>query len=136
MKIILKIKSLLSPTPISHPFSAKTVVNAIEEVPDNLRYTGSGKAYVQTDTDTGFVAEAWTGQTGQRIGQMTKADFDILKDRRLKETKYRKLKPFWASNYSARRAAIELRSNRGFSQRTIEKYYSAMNAAASPLPVE
>lgn len=136
--LLRHIKSLFVPDTIQHPFAVKAQpVTPVEVLPDNLKYI-KGQAFVQQDFRDGFEADIWTGQTGQRSDQMTPADQDIIKTRRLKESKYRELKVMWAAHYSAAQAARELRSRKGHGQRTLEKYWSAMNAAseASPLSLE
>ena len=55
---------------------------------------------------------------------------------RLKESKYRVLKPYWAKEMSATKAARELKAKgqSGYGKRTIEKYFAAMARAHDPSP--
>lgn len=134
--IFRHIKSLFLPESIQHPFQFKKSIadTPAEVVPDNLKYVkNTGVAFVHQDTDRGFEADIWKGQVGQRSEELTNADMIIMKERRLKESKYRELKLLWSSDYSAAQAARELNHRKGFGQRTVEKYWSAMNSATTTL---
>lgn len=130
------IRQLFGRPTIQHPFVSKVKTQPkteIETKPDNMVYH-AGQAFVRKETSNGFEDTRWNGVSGKRSDTMTSSDMDIITARRLKETKYRELKVYWAAEYSAARVAKEFKGQRGYSQRTVEQYWSAMNAAFSPSP--
>jgi len=136
IEVFRQLTSLFVDKPIDHPFTPTVkakVTTPAEPKPDNLVYS-AGRAFVRTETESGFEEEIWSGASGQRSEKLTPDDMTIIAERRLKETKYVKLKPYWAAEYSAAQVAREFRGQRGFSQRTIEQYWAAMNAAFTPSP--
>lgn len=135
MSLFRHIKSLFVTDAIEHPFVIKTATTKTNEVlPDNLTYI-KGQAYVQTNRRDGFEADIWKGQAGQKTDRITQSDRDMIETRGLKETKYVELKVFWAADYSIAQVVREMRSRKGYGQRTIEKYWSAMNAANQDTPL-
>jgi len=139
VNLLTKIEGIFRKEPLDHPFVPvvkKPVVKnkAPEKKPDNIVYDAGQRAYTRIETPDGFEDNIWTGVSGQRSETMTDRDFKMVKERRLKETVYRELKPYWAAEYSAAKMSKQMKGKRGYSQRSVENYWSAMNAAAIPLP--
>lgn len=131
--------------PVDHPFIVKDkVVTTVKKKDDNIRYS-CGQAFVQKDTADGFEADRFTGKSGQRTVAMTDADYDVIEAskqlapyNRLNQVKYTELKIHWANNRTIHDTTNLYRSKKGFSKRTIEKYFAAMtkanHAAKAPIP--
>ena len=67
---------------------------------------------------------------------LTPQDLAQVKHRGLDEDKAGRLKPYFARGLSAKRASGFFEGERGYSQRTLDAYWAAFNAAAtSPLAV-
>lgn len=135
--IIKELISLFSgEKPAQHPFVFdKTTVKAVTKQDDNIRYS-SGQAFVQRDTADGFEADRFTGKSGQRTATMTQADHDIIEasktlatHKRLNIVKYNELKIHWSNNRTIHSTTVIYKGKKGFSKRTIEKYFAAMSKA-------
>ncbi len=113
---------------IPHPFVRTKLCTPTPEVlPDNLVYT-KGQAYVQRWTSQNTIElDRWVGSTGQRKDTVDAAELDAVRALGLKETRYQELKVFWAAHYSCAQTAREFRGQRGYGQRTLEKYWAAFN---------
>ena len=68
-------------------------------------------------------------KTGQRNPELTQMDIIVLTDKNLDKLKAIELKPLWAAGLSITEVSITKRGKRGFSKRTISKYYSAFASA-------
>lgn len=66
-----------------------------------------------------------------KSGELTKLDIIILTDKNLDKVKAMEIKPLWAAGLSIAEVVMSKRRRRGFSQRTVAKYYSAFTSALS-----
>lgn len=127
---MLSVSSDITPDPFGQ--KRKQSKTTSERLPDNIVYTGR-QAFIQHDTDDGFEADIYIGQNDQRSDRINENDLSIIASRNLNEPKYRELKVMWATYMSAAQASKTKRGLRGYGKRTLEKYWSAMNAA-NPSP--
>lgn len=122
--------------PVPHPWSrpAAPVPDkpraTRQEDPDNLVYH-AGRAFVQEAVDEHVFEDTLYGGQGVRSALVETADKEALYDAGLDEERYRLLKPYWAAGVSARDAAKAFRGKRGFSPRTIDKYWRVFNQVQS-----
>jgi hypothetical protein len=126
----------LEVVPVPCPFEIKAADRAkpVQDKPDNLVYYAN-RAFVQSEdpaTRT-FEDTRYQGQA-DRSGTVTRTDERLIERDGLDKERYMTLKPFWASGVSAQAAARNFRGKRGFSSRTLDKYWAAFSEAATPPP--
>lgn len=136
--MILEILGIKKVT-IASPFEVKQVtpkVEAEKDDPDTTAYYAGRKYARVDDIQLGEVYELTAGII--RDASVTKRDLDAI-DRynatatrgKVKEDKYRELKPYWAQGMSAKETAKLLRSNgrkRGYSESVLDNYWAAFNS--------
>lgn len=98
------------------------------DTPPNLVYH-SGRAFTQVDNRDGFEADIYTN-TQTKDGQLTDRDIELITAKKLDISKAARIKYFWALGLSAANCAKQF-TERGYSERTISKYYSVFNSEAN-----
>lgn len=99
-----------------------------ERLPDDVE-TIRGRSFKKVEevgTDLAF--DLWDGSN--RNPEFTEADEAIVEELGLPEKRYRELKVLWATGDSTAVVARAHKGVRGFGQRTLDTYFSAMSKAA------
>lgn len=126
----------LSVVPVPSPFPVIKTQDKRQapDKPDNIVYYAN-QAFVQSeDTEARtFEDTRYLGQA-DRSGQITRTDEAIMERYGLDKERYMKLKPIWAAGVSAQVAARSFRGKRGYSSRTLDKFWSAFSEASNPSP--
>lgn len=112
------------------PFKKKkwTKKNTKVDNPDMTWTPITGQAYVKEDVQDG---RKWTKDGHVELGQLGQLDTterEYVQSVNLDIDKASTLKPYWVGGYSAYKASKQFPGKRGYSQRTIEKYWAAFNA--------
>ena len=138
LKTVFKnILSIFEVKPLESPFVTVERKAPQDKTPDNLKYTHTRQIpNIQTDKADGLEADIWTPGHAARTNRIGQPDIDIIKDRHLKDWKYRELKQFWAAGLSASETAKKLINKTGYGQRTLEKYWSAFFSSSATLPTK
>lgn len=122
----------------SIPYSKKTKSTPAPKIadpkPEGRIVVNAGltfdRQFLHTDTDNGFEEELIKGSSGHKHPSgLTASDRQVIRDRRLSESKAIAVKKYWSKGVSAKIAARSI-NQRGFGVRTLEKYWSAFNEAS------
>lgn len=98
---------------------------------ENVEYDQRGKPWIVEETGNGMTFDLLTDRNTKKL----KSDVEIREVQQaiqagLNEKKYRKLKPYWAQGFSAAKCANIHKNERGYSRRTVEKYWSFFNGVS------
>lgn len=127
--LVDKILPARSPVPCPYvPKRQKAKKKTADRIPDDVQ-TVRGRNFKKVEEDgTDLAFDLWDGSS--RSPDFTEADAAIVEEYNLPEKRYRELKVLWATGDSTAVVARNFKGQRGYGQRTLDTYFSAMSKAA------
>ena len=103
-------------------------------MPDNVVYH-AGLAFVQEEDSVSMTVTDTRLTSGvDRSPNVTPREMSACRSQGLDEERYRELKKVWAEGVSAVSASRMYHGKRGYSSRTLDKYWAAFSEAETPPP--
>lgn len=125
------------PPPGKRTNTASTSTDQAYELPDNVKYVPSAKAYMSVQHEPNgatYKVEHSRTNYGQRTPILSVQENNFFAtDKRFTVQKAIELKPHWADGMTAKETASYYTGQRGYSQETIKGYFASFNKFLAPL---
>lgn len=122
------LKSLFKVQPIESPFTSprsdRTVPNSLKEKVAIY----AGRRFVERESEDGVIEQVLTrGRVPTSSAGVDEYDLQVIGRPSVRESSYVKIKRVWSSGATIADCVMAFKGQRGFKERTIEKYYSLLN---------